>query len=69
MVVFVVKRNAVREAKNWRYAVSRAEIGCYAVRKGWGVTLQHQTNIFERNTVGPIAVRHAIYKIRHIALV
>jgi len=40
MVVFVVKRYAVREAKTWRYAVRKAKIGRYAVRKGgWGVTL------------------------------
>jgi len=38
MVVFVVKRYAVREAKKWRYAVRKAKIGRYAVRKG-GVTL------------------------------
>jgi len=40
MVVFVVKRYAVREAKKWRYAVREAKIGRYAVRKGGGdVTL------------------------------
>jgi len=40
MVVFVVKRYAVREAKKWRYAVREAKIGRYAVRKGKGsVTL------------------------------
>ena len=31
---FVVKRCAVREAKTWRYAIHKAEIGRYAVRKG-----------------------------------
>ena len=40
MVVFVVKRYAVREAKKWRYAVRNAKIERYAVRKGGGgVTL------------------------------
>ena len=33
MVVFVVKRYAVREAKKWRYAVRNAKIERYAVRK------------------------------------
>ena len=42
MVVFVVKRYAVREAKKWRYAVRNAKIERYAVRKGeGGVTLIH----------------------------
>ena len=36
MVVFVVKRYAVREAEKWRYAVRKAKIGRYAVRKGGG---------------------------------
>jgi len=36
MVVFVVKRYAVRETENWRYAVRTAKIGRYAVRKGEG---------------------------------
>jgi len=36
MVVFVVKRYAVREAKKWRYAVRNAKIKRYAVRKGGG---------------------------------
>jgi len=36
MVVFVVKRYAVREAKKWRYAVRNAKIERYAVRKGEG---------------------------------
>jgi len=36
MVVFVVKRYAVREAKKWRYAVRNAKIEQYAVRKGRG---------------------------------
>jgi len=38
MVVFVVKRYAVREAKKWRYAVRKAKIGQYA-RGEVGVTL------------------------------
>ena len=36
MVVFVVKRYAVREAKKWQYAVRNAKIEQYAVRKGGG---------------------------------
>ena len=36
MVVFVVKRYAVREAKKWRYPVRNAKIERYAVRKGGG---------------------------------
>jgi len=38
MVVFVVKRYAVdlREAEKWRYAVRKAKIGGYEVRKGGG---------------------------------
>jgi len=40
MVIFVVKRYAVHEAKKWRYAVRKSKIGRYAVRKG-GVTLNH----------------------------
>ena len=36
MVVFVVKRYAVREVKKWRYAVRNAKIKRYAVRKGGG---------------------------------
>ena len=36
MVVFVVKRYAVREPKKWRYAVRNAKIERYAVRKGGG---------------------------------
>jgi len=40
MVVFVVKRYAVREAKKWQHAVRRPNIGRYAVRNGrGGVTL------------------------------
>jgi len=40
MVVFVVKRYAVRESKKWRYTVRNAKIGWYAVRNGGGgVTL------------------------------
>jgi len=40
MVLFVVKRYAVREAKKRRYAVREAKIGPCAVRKGGeGVTL------------------------------
>ena len=34
IVVIVVKRYAVREAKKWRFAVREAKIGRYAVRKG-----------------------------------
>ena len=46
MVVFVVKRYAVREAEKWRYAVRKAKIGRYAVRQGGGgVTLLNWTNI------------------------
>jgi len=42
MVVFVVKRYAVREAEKWQYAVRNAKIVWYAVRKGGGgVTLIH----------------------------
>jgi len=42
MVVFVVKRYAVREAEKWRYAVRKAQIGRYAVRQGGGgVTLNN----------------------------
>jgi len=37
MVVFVVKRYAVREAEKWQYAVRNAKIVWYAVRKGEGV--------------------------------
>ena len=44
-VVFVVKRYAVREAKNWRYAVRKAKIGQYAVRNGGGGC--HPQNWFE----------------------
>jgi len=46
MVVFVVKRYAVREAKKWRYAVRKAKVRRYAVRKGGGgVTLiYYKTN-------------------------
>jgi len=40
MVVFVVKRYAVRVAKKWRYAVRNAKIERYALRKG-GVTLSN----------------------------
>jgi len=31
---FVVKRHAVGEAKTWRYAVHKAEVGRHAVRTG-----------------------------------
>jgi len=40
MVVFVVKRYAVREAEQWRYAVRNAKLRRYAVRKG--VTLNYK---------------------------
>ena len=43
MVVFVVKRYAVREAKKWRYAVRNAKIDWYARGKG-GVTLKSMIN-------------------------
>ena len=36
IVVFVVKRYAVHEAKNWWYAVPKAKKGRYAVPKGGG---------------------------------
>ena len=36
MVVFVVKRYAVHEAKNWWYAVPKAKKGRCAVPKGGG---------------------------------
>jgi len=45
MVVFVVKRYAVREAEKWRYAVRKAKIGRYAVRKGGGGCHPHLNNI------------------------
>jgi len=49
MVVFVVKRYAVREAEKWRYAVRMAKIGRYAVRKGGGgVTLMGWTTLQTR---------------------
>jgi len=38
MVVFVVKRYAVRDAEKWRYAVRKVKIGRYAVRKGEGMS-------------------------------
>ena len=42
MVVFVVKRYAVREAEKWRYAVRKAKIGRNAVYQGGGgVTLMY----------------------------
>jgi len=48
MVVFVVKRYAVREAKKWRYAVRNAKIERYAVRKGeGGVTLNNKVSSFQ----------------------
>ena len=40
MVVFVVKRYAVREAEKWRYALRKAKIGRYAVYQG-SVTLMY----------------------------
>jgi len=53
MVVFVVKRYAVREAEKWRYAVRKAKIRRYAVRQGGGgATIMfkymrsHSTNLF-----------------------
>ena len=50
MVVFVVKRYAVREAKKWRYAVRNAKIERYAVRKGGGGCHPH-IYVFSRNDV------------------
>jgi len=44
MVVFVVKRYAVREANKWRYAVRKAKIGRYAVRKGGGGVTVGESN-------------------------
>jgi len=41
VVFFVVKRYAVREAKQWRYAVRKAKIRRYAVRKGGGECHPH----------------------------
>jgi len=38
MVVFVVKRYAVRETEKWRCAVRKTKLGRYAVRKGEGVS-------------------------------
>jgi len=52
MVVFVVKRYAVRETEKWRYAVRKAKIGRYAVRKGGGgvtLTKQQVKNTINRN--------------------
>ena len=51
---FVVKRYAVREAKQWRYAVRKAKIGRYAVRKA---------------KIGRYAVRKAGGGVTHIALI
>ena len=45
MVVFVVIRYAVREAKKWRYAVRDAKIKRYAVRKGGGGVTLHSTHM------------------------
>jgi len=47
MVVFVVKRYAVREAKKWRYAVRNAKIERYAVRKGEGGVTLRSLNLFQ----------------------
>ena len=44
MLVFVVKRYAVRKAEKWRYAVRKAKIGRYAVgptQGGRGVSPSH----------------------------
>ena len=55
MVVFVVKRYAVRDAKKWRYAVRKAKIGRYAVRKGGGgVTLTLYADRQSEFTVTPL---------------
>ena len=45
MVVFVVKRYAVCEAKKWRYAVRNAKIERYAVRKGGGGCHPHKAPV------------------------
>ena len=46
MVVFVVKRYTVRETEKWRYAVPKAKIGRYAVRKGGGGVTLHYSDEF-----------------------
>jgi len=46
MVVFVVKRYAVREAEKWRYALRKAKIGRYAVYQG-SVTLMYVVFILQ----------------------
>ena len=46
MVVFVVKRYAVREAKKWRYAIRNAKIERYAVRKGGGGCHPHRLSMY-----------------------
>jgi len=45
MVVFVVKRYALHEAKQWRYAVRMAKIGRNAVRKGGVILMEMDCGI------------------------
>ena len=46
IVVFVVKRYAVRETEKWRYAVRKAKLERYAVRKGEGVSPSYRSLLF-----------------------
>ena len=46
MIVFVVKRYAVRKAKKLRYAVRKAKIRRYAVCKGEGGVTLFYTEFF-----------------------
>jgi len=46
MVVFVVTRYAVREAKKWRYAVRNAKIRRYAIRKAQGGDVTLITSVY-----------------------
>jgi len=56
MVVFVVKRYAVREAEKWRYAIRKAKIGRYAVRKGGGKCHPHKGYVLRKHRLcGTIA--------------
>jgi len=56
MVVFVVKRYAVREAKKWRYAVRNTKIRRYAVRKGGGGVTLNVLNLLSRLSNMPVFV-------------
>jgi len=56
MVVFVVKRYAVREAKKWRFAVRKAKIGRYARRKGVSPSLNDK---FALGYCSPIHVHYS----------